>query len=82
MAAISANENPQKTFGSTTSDKRGSTGNRSLSLLQIALYPRSVGLITTAFHDFKCHPLARMSLKLHLCADPTRTRFRQFTQVT
>ena len=44
----------------------------------VALHLRSVCLPNDALHSLKCHPLPCMLLKLRLCADSTRTRFRHF----
>jgi hypothetical protein len=42
-----------------------------------ALHMRSMRLSNIVFRGFWCHPMPCMLLKLRLCADSTRTRFRQ-----
>jgi len=43
----------------------------------LALHLRSVCLPNDALHSLKCHPLTCKLLDSRLCADSTRTRFRQ-----
>jgi hypothetical protein len=42
-----------------------------------ALHLRSVCLPNDALYSLRCHPLTCKLLDLRLCADSTRTRFRQ-----
>ena len=44
----------------------------------LALHLCSVCLPNDALHSLKCHPLTCKLLDSRLCADSTRTRFRQF----